>query len=268
LKRKRHVGAPLPRAFCRAELVVRLLRGRARTFSDVGCGEGYLAERLARAGLTGWGIDPSADAVALAQERFERMNLDGVRFWQSDLFDPKLPRAEADAVLLLEVLEHLEDDTGALERLRDLVKDEGYLVLSVPAHQKLWDHSDEAVGHVRRYERKELLGKLETAGWAPQLVYNYGFPLINLMRPLRAVFHRQRQEKAGFSDAHEATLYSGIHEAGHSSRLAVPLALYGRLASTVQRPFLRTDLGEGYLTLAEKQPVRRQPGIPRYHPST
>ena len=54
-----------------------------------------------------------------------------------------------DVVICLEVLEHVEDDCALL---KDLLKHGKRLLISVPAKQKLFDASDEAVGHYRRYE--------------------------------------------------------------------------------------------------------------------
>jgi SAM-dependent methyltransferase len=243
---------PPPRAFCRAELVTQLLRSRARTFVDVGCGEGYMAERLAKIGLVGLALDPSPQAVSTARQRLKSQGLASVQVRKGDLFDIELPRGQADAVLFLEVLEHLEDDIAALERLRELVRDGGYLVLSVPAHTKLWDAADEWAGHVRRYERDELCDKLTRSGWQPIVIYNYGFPLVNLTRRLRALLYSRLNRKSGPTTQKDATLRSGLQSEGPVSRLAYLLSAYGHLARFVQRPFLHTDLGEGYLVLAEK----------------
>jgi len=245
---------PPPRAFCRAELVTQLLRSRARTFVDVGCGEGYMAERLAKMGLAGLALDTSPQAVSTARQRLKSQALASVQVRKGDLFDVELPRGQADAVLFLEVLEHLEDDMAALERLRELVRDGGFLVLSVPAHTKLWDALDEWAGHVRRYERDELCEKLTRSGWQPIVIYNYGFPLVNLTRRLRALLYSRLNRKSGPTTQRDATLRSGLQSEGPVWKFAYPLAAYGRLASFLQRPFLRADLGEAYLVLAENVP--------------
>ncbi|MFQ6020151.1 MAG: hypothetical protein ACE5KW_05275, partial [Dehalococcoidia bacterium] len=148
-------------------------------------------------------------------------------------------------------------DLATLERLRGFVRDDGFLVLSVPAHAKLWDALDDWAGHVRRYERDELEDKLRRTGWEPIVVYNYGFPLVNLTRKLRALFYSRLSQRAGSTSQREATLRSGTHPDGYVSGFGWLWAAYGRLANLLQRPFLRTDLGEGYLVLAEKGPLQR-----------
>ncbi len=63
------------------------------------------------------------------------------------------------------VLEHIEDDVGALNQLKKFLKDEGVLAIYVPAFQCLYSGSDKALGHYRRYGKKELLEKLTSANY-------------------------------------------------------------------------------------------------------
>lgn len=78
-------------------------------------------------------------------------------------FDLNLPAPEGlvedpfDAIVCLNVLEHIEDDRGALREMRRVLKPGGYLALLVPAHQVLYGRFDHAVGHFRRYGKQPLL---------------------------------------------------------------------------------------------------------------
>jgi glycosyltransferase involved in cell wall biosynthesis len=81
-------------------------------------------------------------------------------------FDPEaLQPHRFDTVMCLNVLEHVEDDEGALRRLLASLAPEGRLVLLVPAHHRLYGAIDRAIHHYRRYERDELVGRLEAAGF-------------------------------------------------------------------------------------------------------
>lgn len=71
-----------------------------------------------------------------------------------------------DTVVCLNVLEHIEDDLHALGQLRGVLKPGGRLALLVPAHRILYGEFDKAVGHYRRYEKSEVLEKLERAGFS------------------------------------------------------------------------------------------------------
>jgi SAM-dependent methyltransferase len=70
-----------------------------------------------------------------------------------------------DSVVCLNVLEHIEDDLFALTQMRNSLAPDGKLALLVPAHRFLYGAFDRAVGHFRRYERRELTDKLEKAGF-------------------------------------------------------------------------------------------------------
>ena len=67
-----------------------------------------------------------------------------------------------DTIMYLHVLEHISDDIQELKRAIDKLNNNGYLVIMVPAHQKIYSNLDKAVGHFRRYEKeffkKDLLG--------------------------------------------------------------------------------------------------------------
>jgi SAM-dependent methyltransferase len=69
-----------------------------------------------------------------------------------------------DTVICLNVLEHVEDDGGSLRAIRHLMAAGGRLILLVPALPALYGAMDEALGHYRRYTRRELAAKFAAAG--------------------------------------------------------------------------------------------------------
>ena len=71
-----------------------------------------------------------------------------------------------DTIVCLNVLEHIEDDAGALARMYELLRPGGRLLLFVPADQSLFGTMDTAVGHHRRYSLDEVQEKLRRAGFA------------------------------------------------------------------------------------------------------
>jgi len=75
-----------------------------------------------------------------------------------------LRQKDFDTIIGLNVLEHIRDDILALRNLRLLVST-GRLLLIVPALRVLYGVEDKAVGHFRRYEKRELIEKLTGAGW-------------------------------------------------------------------------------------------------------
>lgn len=69
-----------------------------------------------------------------------------------------------DAIICLNVLEHIEDDHTSLTAMRGLLAPGGRLVLLVPALPALYGEMDRALGHYRRYTRRELGERFAGAG--------------------------------------------------------------------------------------------------------
>ena len=57
-----------------------------------------------------------------------------------------------NTIMYLNVLEHIKDDKKEIEDAFQKLNKEGYLIILVPAHNKLYSKFDEAVGHFKRYE--------------------------------------------------------------------------------------------------------------------
>jgi SAM-dependent methyltransferase len=72
-----------------------------------------------------------------------------------------------DSVVCLNVLEHIDDDVGALEAMRSLVVPGGHVIVLVPALQSLYGEMDRAMGHVRRYTLPSLRTAFADAGLRP-----------------------------------------------------------------------------------------------------
>lgn len=70
-----------------------------------------------------------------------------------------------DVVGAFDVIEHIAKDSDALAKIYSLVKPGGGVILTVPQHGWLWSEVDVKAHHVRRYERLELIQKLEASGF-------------------------------------------------------------------------------------------------------
>jgi SAM-dependent methyltransferase len=131
---------------------------------------------------------------------------DGLRIAQSRLPGTPLVRGDAmrppfssrfEIVGLFDVLEHLKDDVDVLRSLRELLADDGFLVLTVPAGMALWSYFDEAAQHVRRYDLDDLARKLAAAGFDIDFISPYMaslYPALWLGRRLAA---RRESRPAG-----------------------------------------------------------------------
>ncbi len=76
-----------------------------------------------------------------------------------------LARYSFDTVTLINVLEHAEDDVAMLRRAHALLVPGGRVVVYAPAGRELYGAMDRGVDHRRRYEREELVAKLQQAGF-------------------------------------------------------------------------------------------------------
>lgn len=74
--------------------------------------------------------------------------------------------SSVDCVYSINCLEHIDDDVAVLNEVRRILRDNGTLVLFVPALQMLFSNMDSLVGHKRRYSRRELRSKVENAGFS------------------------------------------------------------------------------------------------------
>jgi len=129
-------------------------------------------------------IEPDETMVAMARERH---GLDAHR----GSLPADLPvEGPFDVVTLLDVLEHVEDDLGALEAVRRLLSPGGIAVVTVPAVPWLWSGHDLSVHHVRRYSRRQLAGVIASAGLSLRRISYYTsllFPLVALQRLVRRI---------------------------------------------------------------------------------
>jgi glycosyltransferase involved in cell wall biosynthesis len=80
-----------------------------------------------------------------------------------------------DTVVCVNVLEFIEDDAGALARMRSLLSPGGRLILLVPQHGGLFGSYDRALGHLRRYDEPGLRRLLEAAGYQVEHCGDHNF---------------------------------------------------------------------------------------------
>jgi 2-polyprenyl-3-methyl-5-hydroxy-6-metoxy-1,4-benzoquinol methylase len=145
-----------------SRLVRRVLAGRTApvTVLDAGAGDGWFAGELLRllpAGsrITCWDVFYSADDLAPLSAASP------TGLW----FTAERPAERFDWLIMLDVLEHIDDDFGALSTLVEHNLSAGaHALLSVPAHQRLFSRHDVALQHFRRYSRRQLLALAAATG--------------------------------------------------------------------------------------------------------
>lgn len=159
---------------------------------DVGLGTGANALTMTRLGYAVTGVEPSQDAIAFAKQK-----VPDVPVIQSMFPSSAVPEAAFDAVVLLDVLEHFEDDGVALRGVATALRPGGIVLITVPAFQFLWTKHDELAHHHRRYRKPELVRALQHAGLTPIFASYYNFflfPAIVLVRFLTKLLRLERDE--------------------------------------------------------------------------
>ena len=134
----------------------RTLPRRPLRILELGCGSGNVLGSLREFGeVVGMETHPGLAAAARAA---------GLDVRSGALPDDEVvPRAWADVVLLLDVIEHVNDDVAALRAARRALAPAGHLVVTVPAYPWLWSRHDVLLGHRRRYTARTLRRAVEAA---------------------------------------------------------------------------------------------------------
>jgi len=146
-------------------------------FLEIGCGRGEVSAHLARRDWRGVAIDFSDSAI-----REARANLapyPGVVVRKQELVDVA---GTFNTIVLWDVLEHIEDDAGALRAIERLLNPGGRLLIAVPSNPREWRWDDDFYGHYRRYTVDDLSRRLSGAGLAPQAFWDFTYPVFWAMR--------------------------------------------------------------------------------------
>src|SRR5690242_13218360 len=126
---------------------------------EAGCGTGGNLDMLAERGRVS-AFEPHGEAVDIARDRHPKMEV------RAGELPERLPYADSsfDLVAALDVLEHVNDDGGAMTSLVRLAKPGGWVIVTVPAYQVLWGSHDRRLHHLRRYGRRQIREIATAAG--------------------------------------------------------------------------------------------------------
>lgn len=149
---------------------------------DVGCGTGGALPFLA-----GYGRPYGVDVAAAAVTRAARRGHGGLA--RGDLLRG-LPFRDGvfDLALAMDVLEHVDDDIGALTEIQRVLRPGGRAIVTAPAFMSLWGPHDVAAHHCRRYRLPEMVARAEAAGLEMERATYFNtflFPITALFRAWR-----------------------------------------------------------------------------------
>jgi SAM-dependent methyltransferase len=168
------------------------LREPCPSILEIGCSSGFLLKEMRQAFPAAVIIGADVVREPLYKLAKESPSIPLLRF---DLLKCPLPSDAFDAVVALNVLEHIEDDAAALAQVHRILKPGGVIVIEVPAGPHLYDAYDNCLMHFRRYRSAELADKLRHGGFDVVRRSHLGFFLVH---PGEA---RAGVEKSGHADS-------------------------------------------------------------------
>lgn len=132
---------------------------------EIGTGIGTVARKIHHSVDSLILVEPSAHLTELLPSSI--INEKNVLIYNETLEQrlPQMADQSCDTIIMVNVLEHIEDDGQALEDLNRVLKPGGRLLLFVPALQFLFSEMDIKLGHFRRYHLAPLAFKLNSHGF-------------------------------------------------------------------------------------------------------
>jgi SAM-dependent methyltransferase len=109
--------------------------------------------------------------------------------------------ASFDLITALDVIEHMDDDLGAMVEIHRLLRPAGRVLVTVPAFQALWGAQDEISNHRRRYRAPQLQERIRAAGLVPERTTYFNtllFPPIAAVRLARRLLPRRGEPHSDF----------------------------------------------------------------------
>ena len=161
-----------------------------KSLLDVGAGSGVFSKMLTDEGRAARAIciDPNYEDEFIGRRRTDLID-----------FVRSVDRIDADMVLMIDVIEHVDDDVALIREYADRAAPGTRFLISVPAFQFLWSSHDEFLEHRRRYTLASLQHAVEAAGLTPvALRYFFGllFPAAAVMRLADRAFNNHETPAA------------------------------------------------------------------------
>jgi SAM-dependent methyltransferase len=139
---------------------------------EVGCGSGNFTVMIGNTGADLLAVD--IDETFLEAARDATRHQPQVNIEHRDITQSAWD-GEFDTIVMLDVLEHLEDDVTLLKSLWRALAPGGRLIIKVPALPGIFGVMDEVVGHQRRYTRRTLVKAIEAAGFSNPKCWAFNF---------------------------------------------------------------------------------------------
>ena len=138
------------------KLILQIL-DRNNKVLDVGCGTCGLTLYLLKKGFKVISIDMSDEMLCLGRRLVSKYNSSPDSVHKASISEFSSHNQNSfEQIVCLDVIEHIEDDAGALSKLIAMLKAGGRLIMTVPAMPSLYGPKDVELGHYRRYDKKRI----------------------------------------------------------------------------------------------------------------
>jgi SAM-dependent methyltransferase len=139
--------------------------------SGMGCNTVFFSDLSLRKGIYGIDILKGESECAMKKGYKKILNADIETFSFQGDSDYK----DFNIVIAADILEHLKNDRGTLEKIHGIMSDRGTLLVTVPANGFLWSQHDITLGHLRRYSRESLSNLITEAGFKIERISYFNF---------------------------------------------------------------------------------------------
>ncbi|MEB3983920.1 class I SAM-dependent methyltransferase [Mycobacterium sp. 663a-19] len=176
-----------------------------RSVLEIGCGTGFvlkaMAERFTQMQFAGSEVFP--EGLAFAAQRVPSAEL-----FQMDA--RKIPfESEFDLIGAFDVIEHIKQDDEVLLEMYGAIRPGGGIILTVPQHQWLWSDTDVYAHHERRYSRRELKSKVESAGFRVEHMTSF----VSVLLPVLIISRLRFKRDQSFQSEMESHIHPVINQA-------------------------------------------------------
>ena len=175
-----------------------------RSGLEIGCGTGFVLETLTKrfSEVRFAGSEVFREGLAFAAERVPSADL-----FQLDA--RKIPfQSTFDMIGAFDVIEHIEEDNEVLREMYGAIKPGGGIILTVPQHPWLWSDTDVYAHHKRRYSRRELKSKVESAGF--EVVYMTSF--VSILLPVLMISRHRFKRAQTFRSEMETHIHPAVNQ--------------------------------------------------------
>jgi SAM-dependent methyltransferase len=163
-----------------------------KNFLEIGCGSAFVINHLNKKypELDFTGSEIYIQGLKLARSRVSSE----VSLIQFDATTIDF-NAEFGGIGAFDVIEHISDDQKVLNNIYKSLRTGGRVYISVPQYMFMWSQEDDMACHKRRYTKKELINKLELAGFTIEYTTSYMFTLFPLMMLTRLFGNKKKTEQ-------------------------------------------------------------------------